>query len=134
MDAPSVRIDKWLWAARVFKTRSLATEACRGGHVTIADQKVKPSREVRVDDLIVARTGEIVRTVRVRALLQNRVGAQVVSQYAEDLTPPSEYLKGRQSKFVEPLVYRPKGAGRPTKKDRRALEKFFITPPPDDSR
>jgi ribosome-associated heat shock protein Hsp15 len=134
MDASSVRIDKWLWAVRLFRTRTLAAEACRSGHVTIADQKVKPSREVRVDEEIVARTGEIVRTVRVIALLHHRVGAPKVSEYAEDRTPASEYLKGREHKLAEPMVYRPKGAGRPTKKDRRALEKFFITPPsPEES-
>jgi ribosome-associated heat shock protein Hsp15 len=120
----SVRIDKWLWAIRLFKTRSLAMAACRGGHVKIAGHPVKPAREVHINDIIEARTGEIIRTVKVLALLEQRVGAQLVKDYAEDLTPESEYAK-RKEPVLEPLFHRPKGAGRPTKKDRRALEKLF---------
>lgn len=128
---PTVRIDKWLWSIRLYKTRSLATEACRAGHVTIAGQPLKPSREVKVNDLIIAKTGEITRTVKVLALLDKRVGAKTVSQFAEDLTPPAEYEKVREQK-LEPMFYRPKGAGRPTKKDRRAMGKFFGNFPPPD--
>ncbi|MDB6121216.1 MAG: RNA-binding protein [Pedosphaera sp.] len=125
MDAPqTVRIDKWLWSARIFKTRSLATAACRAGHVVIASQPVKPSREVKINEIIIAKTGEITRTVKVLALLDKRVGAQVVKNFAEDLTPASEYQKKKES-VLEPIFFRPKGSGRPTKKDRRDLEKFF---------
>jgi ribosome-associated heat shock protein Hsp15 len=132
MDAPqTVRIDKWLWSIRLYKTRSLATEACRAGHVTIAGQPVKPSREAKVNDIIIAKTGEITRTVKVLALLDKRVGAKAVSQFAEDLTPPAEYEKARQPK-LEPIFYRPKGAGRPTKKDRRAMGKFLGNFPAED--
>ena len=114
----SVRIDKWLWAVRIFKTRGLAAAACRAGHVTIADQPVKASRDVKPGDLIVAKTGEITRTTKVLALLAQRVGAQTVPQFAEDLTPPAEYQKPKEP-VLAPLFSRPKGAGRPTKKDRR---------------
>jgi len=114
------RIDKWLWAVRLYKTRSLAAAACREGRVTVGDQPAKPSREVRVGDLIHAANGPITHTVKVRALLEQRVGASSVSQFAEDLTPASELAKRREP-VAEPLFRRPKGEGRPTKKDRRAL-------------
>src|SRR5437879_1222226 len=107
----SVRIDKWLWAVRIFKTRSLATEACRLGRVTIGGQPVKPSRNVRINDLILTRTGDITRTLKVLALLEQRVGASVAKEYAEDLTPASEYEKPRE-KILQPLFHWPKGLGR----------------------
>jgi ribosome-associated heat shock protein Hsp15 len=125
MSSPaSVRIDKWLWAVRVYKTRSLATTACRLGRVTIGGQPVKPSRDVRIDDLVTAKTGDITRTLRVRALLDQRVGAQNAREYAEDLTPAEEYEKPREPR-LQPLFARPKGRGRPTKRDRRQLDKLF---------
>ena len=124
MTAPeSVRIDKWLWAIRIYKTRSLATAACREGRVTIGGQAAKPSRDVKVNDLILTRNGDLTRTVKVLALLANRVGAPMVKQFAEDLTPASEYEKKREP-ILEPFFFRPKGAGRPTKKDRRAMERL----------
>lgn len=124
MNTPtSVRIDKWLWAVRAFKTRSLATAACREGRVTIAGQPVKASREVRIDDLIEAKTGDFTRTLKVLGLLEQRVGAQAAREFMEDLTPPSEFER-RKDPALQPLFYRPKGAGRPTKKDRRTLGKI----------
>src|SRR5690348_2626948 len=124
MSAPaSVRLDKWLWAVRVFKTRTLATAACRDGRVTIAGQPAKASRDVRIHDLIHAKTGEITRTLKVLGLLEQRVGAQAAREFMEDLTPPSEYER-RKDPVLQPLFYRPKGAGRPTKKDRRTLGKL----------
>ncbi|HWF19516.1 MAG TPA: RNA-binding S4 domain-containing protein [Verrucomicrobiae bacterium] len=120
----SVRIDKWLWAVRVYKTRSVAAAACRNGRVTIGGQPVKASREVKINDLILAQNGDITRTVKVLALLDHRVGAPAVKEFAEDLTPASEYEKPKE-RYLEPLFYRPKGAGRPTKKDRRAINKML---------
>jgi ribosome-associated heat shock protein Hsp15 len=118
-----VRIDKWLWAVRLYKTRALATQACRGGHVTIAGDSVKPSRSVRVGDVIAARTGELLKTVKVLGLIGNRVGPKLVDQYIEDLTPAAEYLRVEQAREVARSVpHRPKGSGRPTKKERRQLE------------
>ena len=116
-----VRIDKWLWAVRIYKSRSLATAACSGGKVRIGGESLKPSRSVRIGDVIIATTGDINRTVRVVALLDRRVGAKLVPEYMEDLTPASEYQKSREPNF-RPLLLRPKGAGRPTKKDRRKID------------
>jgi ribosome-associated heat shock protein Hsp15 len=123
MNAPAVRIDKWLWAVRLYKTRSLATTACREGRVTIGSQAAKPSRDVRVNDIILAKTGDVTRTIKVLGLLERRVGAQAVKQFAEDLTPASEYERPKEV-VLQPLFQRPKGMGRPTKKDRREMNKF----------
>lgn len=122
--SPDVRIDKWLWAVRLFKTRTLAVAACRGGHVKIAGESVKPSRPVREGEIITVQLGEITRTVKALALIEKRVGAKLVPEAMEDLTPASEYLKAM--KKVEPLgvPVRRKGSGRPTKKERRQLEQL----------
>ncbi|MCI0539827.1 MAG: RNA-binding S4 domain-containing protein [Verrucomicrobiales bacterium] len=124
--ANGVRIDKWLWAVRLYKTRALAAAACRGGLVEIAGIKVKPARTVHIGEAIVTRLGDITRTTRVLGLVQRRVGAQTVRELAEDLTPASEYTKKRAPSLNAPPL-RPKGMGRPTKKDRRAMEKFLWT-------
>jgi ribosome-associated heat shock protein Hsp15 len=119
-----VRIDKWLWAVRVFKTRTKAADACRSGHVAVAGIPVKPSREVTVDDTVVVRMDEMTRTFRVLASLEHRVGAALAPQYVQDLTPPSELEKRREPRLV-PLFSRPKGSGRPTKRDRRQIDKLL---------
>jgi ribosome-associated heat shock protein Hsp15 len=116
-----VRMDKWLWAVRLYKTRSQAADACRSGHVRISGQPVKPSRFVQPGDTITAVTGEMTQTVKVLAALESRVGAKLVKDYAENLTPSSEYAKPREKPFAS-FGFRPKGAGRPTKKDRRNIE------------
>jgi ribosome-associated heat shock protein Hsp15 len=118
-----VRIDKWLWAVRVFKTRSLATDACRNGRVTIGGNAIKPSREVRVGETIVVQKDEMTRTFKVLGLLEKRVGAKIAKDFVEDQTPASELQKKREPNFLPPM-FRPKGAGRPTKRDRRALDTF----------
>src|SRR5687767_5008596 len=107
--ASDVRIDKYLWAVRLYKTRSLGSEACRAGHISIGGHAVKPSRNVRIGDVIVARMGEITRTIRVLALLERRVGSKVADQYVEAQTPASEYLKLIKKK-EDPAPSRPKGA------------------------
>ena len=117
----SVRIDKWLWAARIYKTRTLAADACRHGRVTIGGQPVKPSHEVKVNELILARNDDFTRTIHVLALLDRRVSGTAARQFAEDLTPASE-LEKRCQPALQPLFFRPNGMGRPTKKDRRDLE------------
>ena len=109
---------------RLYKTRSLAGAACDAGHVKINGHPCKPARTVRAGDVLNALTGEIHRTVKVTAVLENRIGAKLVPQYLEDLTPAAEYEKPRE-KYVAPSGLRPKGAGRPTKKDRRMLGSFF---------
>jgi ribosome-associated heat shock protein Hsp15 len=123
-EAEGVRFDKWLWAVRLYKTRALAATACKLGHVTVDGQPVKPARDIRLGETIQAKTGEITRTVKVLQLLGNRVGAARVKEFAEDLTPASEYEKQREIKLA-PLFHRPKGSGRPTKKERRELDKLL---------
>ncbi len=119
-----IRIDKWLWAVRVFKTRQLATDACRAGKVDIAGVKVKPSRVVKTGDVIVARTHALRRTVKALALTDKRVGPKQVADFMEDLTPESEIVEARERRERSAWVGEP-GKGRPTKKDRRAVERFF---------
>lgn len=126
-----VRLDKWLWAVRLYKTRSLASQACQAGHVKVNDQRVKPARSVHVGERIEAQQGEIKRTLRVLGLIEHRVGAKLVPQFAEELTPPEERNKPREAR-VEPLLHRPKGAGRPTKRERRLLEQMGFASPPTD--
>jgi ribosome-associated heat shock protein Hsp15 len=120
-----VRLDKWLWAARLYKTRTVAAAACRAGHVKVNGDIAKPSRPVRVSDVISARTGELNRTVKVMGLVEQRVGPKLVSNYMEDQTPAAEYLRVAQDRLQPRAPSRPKGTGRPTKKDRRAIEKLI---------
>ena len=116
-----VRIDKWLWNVRVFKTRNLATVACRSGKVTIGDQPVKPSREVKIGEVITISLDSIKKTLKVLDLVKNRVGAKLVEQFLEDLTPEEEYKKLQLRKDAG-SGYRLRGLGRPTKKERREIE------------
>jgi ribosome-associated heat shock protein Hsp15 len=118
------RIDKWLWAVRLFKTRSLATQACRNGFVAANGQPVKPAREVRIGEIYEIRQGGMTRTVKVLAFLDRRVGAKVVPEFAQDLTPASEYLKQIERREAAPLK-RERGAGRPTKRERREIDSFL---------
>jgi ribosome-associated heat shock protein Hsp15 len=118
-----MRLDQWLWAVRVFKTRTLAAEAIKGGHVRINDQPCKPAREVRAGDTVVARVGIMTRTVRFIADPPSRVGAKLVPQFAEDLTPPEEYARRPEPNLLPPM-FRPQGAGRPTKRDRRETDRL----------
>ena len=117
------RIDKWLWAVRVYKTRSIATMACRNGKVKVGDQNVKPSHEVKVDEVITINLHTLTKTVKVKSLLQRRVSATLVPEFLEDLTPQEEYdkLKSRHEMNSE---FRPRGTGRPTKKERRMIERL----------
>ncbi|MDN4754040.1 S4 domain-containing protein [Porphyromonadaceae bacterium W3.11] len=118
------RIDKWLWATRVFKTRSIAADACKKGRVMKGDRTLKPSSMVEVGDVIRVRKPPITFSFEIIDLVNNRVGAKLVEKYLKNVTPASEYeilelqkLSGYQG--------RPKGLGRPTKKDRRDLEQFI---------
>jgi ribosome-associated heat shock protein Hsp15 len=126
MEQP-VRIDKWLWAVRVFKTRSMATDACRSGKVLIDGREVKPSREIKINDTIAVKINpHFTRTLVVLQSLTNRVGAKLVSEFASDITPPEEYEK---LKFYNELngEKRDRGIGRPTKKERRMIDKLKDT-------
>ncbi len=124
MQLPGVRADIFLWATRLFKTRSLAAQACRAGGVTIDQHAIKASRNLRLGETLRVRGAELTRTVKIKALLEMRVGAALVSEYLEDLTPSAEYLRVEEDRRLQKLqgIQRAKGAGRPTKRDRRAME------------
>ena len=119
-----VRIDKYLWSIRVYKTRTDATDACKGGKVRVNGADTKPSKTVKAGDMIVARKGAVVYTYKVLQLVDKRQGAKLVPMYAENLTPPEELAKLRAP--VETFfLKRDRGAGRPTKKDRRQMEDLW---------
>lgn len=118
------RLDKWLWAIRLFKTRSLASSACRAGSVSVNQLVAKPSRAVQPGELVTVRQGLVTRLLRVLGLPRSRVGAAVVPQYCEELTPPEEFEKARGQR-VQQVLAREKGSGRPTKRDRRLLDDLF---------
>ncbi len=119
-----LRLDKYLWCIRVFKTRSEATEACKGNKVQVNGVPSKPSKEVKVGDMLVIRKGPVELTYRVKAGLHSRVGAALVPEYAENLTPAAELDKLHAPKEIF-FVKRDKGTGRPTKKDRRTLDALW---------
>lgn len=122
MDA--VRIDKFLWAIRVYKTRTDATDACKGGKVTVGGADVKPAREVKAGDVITVRKGPILYTYQVLAPLEKRVGAKDVPRFAENLTPQSE-LDKLHAPVETFFIRRDRGTGRPTKKERRDMESLY---------
>jgi ribosome-associated heat shock protein Hsp15 len=115
-----IRIDKFLWSVRVYATRSLATEECKKGRVTIGIVAVKAARIVKVGDVILVRKNPVTYSYRVLELLGKRVGAKLVAQYVEDITPPEE-LQKLDDTHGGALFFRDRGAGRPTKKDRRDI-------------
>ncbi|MCF6169554.1 MAG: RNA-binding S4 domain-containing protein [Bacteroidales bacterium] len=119
----TVRIDKWLWAVRLFKTRSQATEACKGGKVKIDGHHVKPSRDIQTGDEIEIQLAALKKKVKVLQVIKNRVAAKLVTDLAEDLTPAEEY---ERLDMMRRLNYekRTRGTGRPTKKDRREIERL----------
>ncbi len=131
-DDSAARLDKWLWAVRLFRTRSLATAACRAGDVTIDERPVKPSRDVRLGETILVRQGVMRRTVVVLGVPPSRVGAALVPDFLEDRTPPEERQKVKDQ-AVQHLLARERGNGRPTKRDRRALEAWLGLPTTDSS-
>lgn len=120
----TARLDKWLWSVRLFKTRALATDACRAGSVEVNERPAKPAREVHIGETILVRQGLITRTLVVRGSPASRVGAKLVANFCEDLTPPEEFAKGREQR-VQQLLAREKGSGRPTKRDRRLLDELL---------
>lgn len=118
-----VRIDKWLWAVRLFKTRTIAIEACKKGRVSIKGQNVKPSRMIKVGDVLEIRRPPITYSFEVLDLSERRMGAKLVPQYMKDVTAPSQ-LEILELNRISGFVDRARGTGRPTKKDRRDLEQF----------
>lgn len=117
------RIDKWLWAMRVFKTRTISTDNCKKGRVSVGGAVVKPSRVIKVGDIIDVRKPPITYTFRVLRLTENRLGARLVPEYLENLTPQSQYDTLEMVK-ISGFVDRRKGLGRPTKRDGRELSRF----------
>lgn len=120
----SVRLDKYLWAIRVFKTRSEASDACNGNKVKIGGVNAKPAKAVKVGDTLEIRKGPVLLTYRILALSESRMGAQLVPQYAENLTPESELDKMHAPRETI-VLQRDRGTGRPTKKDRRQLDELM---------
>lgn len=120
-----MRIDKYLWCIRYFKTRSLATKACNLGHVKIKDTSVKPSREVHPSDELQVRKNQIDYKIKVLDIPKSRVGAKLVGLYMVDITPAENLEKLDLLKYSKDY-YRKKGMGRPTKKDRRDIEEFGL--------
>ena len=118
-----MRIDKYLWCVRVFKTRSIATTACKKGQVKINNSNVKPSKEVFGNEVIIIRKNQINYQIKVLDLPKSRVGAKLVDIYRKDITPKEEFEKTELLKYAKDY-YRKKGVGRPTKKDRRDIEDF----------
>ncbi|HKK63270.1 MAG TPA: RNA-binding S4 domain-containing protein [Bacteroidales bacterium] len=124
MTSNAVRIDKWLWAVRVFKTRSLASEACRKGRVEIEGVSVKPSREVKRGEVIQVRKNPVTYHYKVLDLSVKRMGAKLVPEYMKDVTPP-ENKEILEMQRLMSWSDRKKGEGRPTKKERRDIDRLF---------
>lgn len=126
-----VRIDKWLWAVRIFKTRTIAVEACKKGRVMIGDVSIKPSRNVRAGDVIQVRKPPVTYSFKVLALADKRMGAKMVPQFMENVTSPDQYELLELNK-ISGFVDRQRGTGRPTKKERRDLDQFAGSIDPDE--
>ena len=122
MKKGSVRIDKWLWAVRIYKTRGLAADACKKGRVLVNNTEAKASREVYTNDVVVVRKLPVIYTYKIKEILDKRVSAKLVEQYAEDMTSAEELnkLKIQETFFIK----RDKGTGRPTKRERRLMDKI----------
>lgn len=118
------RLDKWLWAVRVFRSRSLASDACRAGSVAVNERPAKPARDIRPGETVTVKQGLALRTLRVVGVPPSRVGAKLVANYYADLTPKEELEKARDHS-VQQILAREKGSGRPTKRDRRLLDHLF---------
>ena len=128
---PEARIDKWMWAARIFKTRTVAAEACKKGRISINGAQAKPARMVKAGDIIQVRKPPVTYSFKVLQAIEKRVGAKLVPEIMENITTPDQYELLEMSK-ISGFINRAKGTGRPTKKDRRDLEEFFMPEYTDD--
>lgn len=122
-----MRIDKYLWCIRIFKTRNIATEACKKGHVKVDGSNVKPSKEVYGNELIIVRKNQMNFQIEIIDIPESRVGAKLVQLYRKDKTPKEEFEKLDLLKYSKDY-YRKKGVGRPTKKDRRDIDDYQESP------
>ena len=123
MEKHTTRIDKWLWAVRIFKTRVMATEACAGGKVKIDGETIKASRKIQAGDVIQVRKGVVKHIYCVLKIAEKRMGAKLISEFLEDLTPDDELAKLKSAQ-KQPIHTREKGQGRPTKKERRMMDEI----------
>lgn len=119
----SARIDKWLWAARIFKTRSIAAEACKNGRITIKGFNVKPSHTIKEGDVVSVRKPPITYSFEVLKPIEQRVGAKLINEIYNDVTAPEQYELLEMNR-ISGFVDRARGTGRPTKKDRRQIDAF----------
>ena len=117
------RIDKWLWAARIFKTRSIAADACKNGRVMVNNVLVKPSRTVKEGDVVSVRKPPVTYSFKILKTIEQRVGAKLLSDIYENVTTPDQYELLEMNR-ISGFVDRARGTGRPTKKERRALDAF----------
>jgi ribosome-associated heat shock protein Hsp15 len=122
-DIKPIRIDKFLWSVRIYKTRSIASDECRKGRIIINDIQVKPSRAVLKDEIITVKKPPVIYSYKVIEPIENRVSAKLVGQFIEDLTTEEEKAKLNIRQSVG-FIYRDKGTGRPTKKERRMIDRF----------
>jgi ribosome-associated heat shock protein Hsp15 len=122
-DKNEIRIDKFLWSVRLYKTRSIASDECRKGRIIINDIQVKPSRTVLKNEVIIVKKPPVVYSYRVIEPIENRVGAKLVDKYIEDLTPDEEKIKLNVRDSIG-VIHRDKGTGRPTKKERRLIDRI----------
>ena len=121
--ADQARIDKWLWAVRIYKTRSIAAEACKKGHISIGDRTAKPAHNIRVGDIVNVKKAPVTDSFKVLKCAENRVGAKLVPELMENVTPQEQYEILEMSR-MSGFVGRARGTGRPTKKERRDLDQF----------
>ena len=126
----NARIDKWLWASRIFKTRSIAADACKNGRVTMKGSRVKASHMVKEGDVVEVRKPPVTYSFRILKAIEKRVGAKMLNEIFENITPPDQYELLEMNR-ISGFVDRARGTGRPTKKERRALD-AFIGPSFDD--
>ncbi len=128
---PEARIDKWMWAARIFKTRTIAAEACKKGRVSINGAQAKPARMIKPGDIIQIRKPPVTYSFKVLQAIEKRVGAKLVPEILENVTTPDQYELLEMTR-ISGFVNRAKGTGRPTKKDRRDLDEFLAPEYSDD--
>lgn len=121
------RIDKWLWAARIYKTRSMAAAACKKGQISLNGAQLKPSRTVRVGDIINVKKSPITYSFKIKQTIEKRVGAKLIPDILENVTPPEQYELLEMNR-ISGFIDRARGTGRPTKKERRSLDSFTNTP------
>jgi len=119
----TARLDKWLWAARIFKTRTIAADACKNGRVTVDGQTLKPARTVKVGEVVSVKKPPITYSFKILNAIETRVGAKLISEVYENVTDPKQYELLEMSR-ISGFIDRARGTGRPTKKDRRALDAF----------